>query len=394
MREAANNGHPIGAVNDGHAAEPGTAVFLTEVGNRNQYDEIVRQILDGRPGYEDIDQLPQVVLGGGEIYFLPEGTPQCEGEITPSCAVHVGPVEGQVAARTDGRNLIQEAVDAGWTVIRTRAEFDALMEQLMADETFVPRVLGAFSADNIFNDYPEEVLIGAGLVDESMAADPRGSLILYGSGPDTFGYNPPTVAEMTQMALVILERASLAAEKPFMMVLETESTDNFGNNDNAIGLLNGLKHTDDALGFLREFQARVPNTLIVTAADSDAGGMQVFSPAPVDDNGNVRVANGNPTGVEEEIVNVPLDGVMGRGTAPFITAPDAFGNTQNFAVGWIGTPDVAGGILSRAQGLNAEMLNTTFSGSFDSTDVYRIMYVTLFGEMLDSAIGKRGPDRE
>ncbi|MDX2163400.1 MAG: alkaline phosphatase [bacterium] len=394
MREAANNGHPVGVVNDGQAAEPGTAVFLAEVGNRNQYDEIVRQILDGRPGYEDVDQLPQVVLGGGEIYFLPEGTPLCEAEITPTCAVHTGTVEALAPVRTDGRNLIQEAVDAGWTVIRTRAEFDALMAELEADETLVPRVLGIFAADNIMNDYPEEAIIGAGLVDESMAEDPRGSIILYGSAPGTPGYNPPMVDEMTAMALMILERASAQAQQPFLMVLETESTDNFGNNDNAIGMLNGLRYTDNAIGVLREFQARVPETLIITAADSDAGGMQVFSPAPVNDDGTLRTVSGNPTGADADAVNVPLDGIMGRGSAPFVTPPDAFGNTQNFAIGWIGTPDVAGGILTRAQGLNADLLNTMFAGSFDSTDVYRMMYVTLFGEMLPSAIGQRGPDRE
>jgi alkaline phosphatase len=393
MREAANTGHPVGIVNDGQAAEPGTAVFLTEVGNRNQFDEIVRQILDGRPGYEDIDQLPQVVMSGGERYFLPEGTPICGDEVTLACAVHTGPVEEQLPARTDGRNLLQEAADAGWTVVRTRAEFDALVADLEADPALTPRVLGLFAADDIFNDYPEEVLIAAGLVDESMAEDRRGSIILYGSAPGTPGHNPPTVDEMTAASLVLLERASAAAELPFMLVLETESADNFGNNDNAIGVLNAVHYTDLALGHLRAFQARVPDTLIVTAADSDAGGMQVFSPAPLTDAGVTSTVNGNPTGVEEEQVGVSLDGMMGRASAPFVTPEDAFGNTQNFAIGWIGTPDVAGGILSRAQGLNAELLNTMFAGSFDSTDVYRIMYATLFGEMLPSAIGQRGPDR-
>jgi alkaline phosphatase len=393
MREAGNTGHPIGVVNDGQAAEPGTAVFLTEVGNRNQYDEIVRQLIDGRPGYEDIDQAPQVLMSGGEVYFLPEGTPVCEAEITLDCAVHTGPVEEFVPTRTDGRNLLQEAADAGYTVIRTRAEFDALMADLEADETLVPRVLGLFAADHLYNDYPEEVLVGAGLVDESLGDDPRGQLILYGSAPGTPGYNPPTIDEMTQMTLMILERASAAAGLPFMLVVETESTDNFGNNDNAIGLLNALRYTDNAIGHIREFIARVPNTMVVTAADSDAGGMQVFSPAPVDDNGNVATANGNPTGADDQTVPVPLDGMMGRGSAPFVTAPDAFGNPQNFAIGWSGTNDVAGGIISRAEGLNAELLTTEFFTGFDSTDVYRLMYLTLTGEMLPSAIGERGADR-
>jgi hypothetical protein len=31
---------------------------------------------------------------------------------------------------------------------------------------------------------------------------------------------------------------------------------------------------------------------------------------------------------------------------------------------------------------------------FDNTDVYRLMYQTLFGRELESAIGKRAPDRK
>jgi alkaline phosphatase len=39
------------------------------------------------------------------------------------------------------------------------------------------------------------------------------------------------------------------------------------------------------------------------------------------------------------------------------------------------------------------MLRTEFSTQFDSSDVYRLMYVTLFGEMLDASYGVAAPDR-
>lgn len=396
MREARNNGHPVGVVNDGQAAEPGTAAFLAEVGNRNEFAEIVRQMLQGRPGFDEKDEKPDVILNGGEMYFLPEGTPKCEGEITPTCYVHEDPVSGRGPQRKDGLNLIQYAVDNGYTVIRTRAEFDKLMADLKADSNLAPRVLGLFAADDIFNDVPEERLIAAGLVKEGVAEDDQnGRLILYGNKEGTPGFNPPTAAEMTEMALIILERRSAQAGKPFLAVIETESVDNFGNSDNAIGTLVALKHSDDVIGVSRAFQERVPNTLIVTAADSDAGGLQVVSPAPVKrPSGVVTGVTGNPTDATAEGFNNLVDGIEGRGTKPFLTAPDAFGNRQNFAIVWIGLPDVAGGILSRAQGLNAELLQTKFSGMFDNTDVYRLMYQTLFGRELESAIGKRGPDRQ
>ncbi|MEO0595197.1 MAG: alkaline phosphatase, partial [Chloroflexota bacterium] len=52
MREAIAAGYPAGLVNDGDLAEPGTAVFVSEVDDRGNSEEIVRQILDGRPGAE------------------------------------------------------------------------------------------------------------------------------------------------------------------------------------------------------------------------------------------------------------------------------------------------------------------------------------------------------
>ncbi len=64
-----------------------------------------------------------------------------------------------------------------------------------------------------------------------------------------------------------------------------------------------------------------------------------------------------------------------------------------FAVSWIGTPDVSGGIVSRAQGLNAVELRRTFRGRFDNTDVYRLMYLTLFGTALPSSAGQTAPSR-
>ncbi len=396
VREARNNGHPVGLVNDGQAAEPGTAVFMAEVGNRDEFTEIVRQMLQGRPGFDEQDEKADVILSGGEMYFLPEGTPKCEGEITLSCHVHTDPVTGRGPQRKDGLNLLQYAADNGYTVIRTRAEFDELLAQLKADSSLAPRVLGLFAADDIFNDFPEETIIGAGLVKQDVAEDdPQGRIILYGGKSDTPSFNPPTVAEMAEMALIILERRAAQAGKPFLAVFETESVDNFGNNANAIGTLTALKHSDEMIGAARAFQARVPNTLILTAADSDAGGMQVVSPPPIKRPARtVTGVTGNPTDSAAEGFNNLLDGIEGRGTKPFRSAPDAYGNRLDFAIVWIGTPDVAGGILSRAQGLNAELLQTKFSGSFDNTDVYRLMYQTLFGRELESASGKRGPDRK
>jgi alkaline phosphatase len=179
---------------------------------------------------------------------------------------------------------------------------------------------------------------------------------------------------------------------PFFLVAEVESTDNVPNNANAIGTLRALKAADDTIGVYRDFIAENPNTLLVTAADSDAGAMQVFGPAPAEDE-RVTTSTGNPIGIGFN-QGFPLDGIEGQNTAPFVSEPDAFGNTMDFAIGWVGTNDVGGAIISRAEGLNADLLRSEFSAQFDSSDVYRMIYVTLFGELLPASYGVAAPDRE
>jgi hypothetical protein len=59
---------------------------------------------------------------------------------------------------------------------------------------------------------------------------------------------------------------------------------------------------------------------------------------------------------------------------------------MEFAITWVGTGDYAGAILSRADGLNAELLRERFSAGFDNIDVYRLIYLTLFGPLLDDPV--------
>ena len=62
-----------------------------------------------------------------------------------------------------------------------------------------------------------------------------------------------------------------------------------------------------------------------------------------------------------------------------MAAPDAQGVSHPFGIGWVGYNDVAGGILVRTAGLNYDLI----APLMDSTDVYKLMYRTLFGVTLD-----------
>ncbi len=77
----------------------------------------------------------------------------------------------------------------------------------------------------------------------------------------------------------------------------------------------------------------------------------------------------------------PLDGRDGTGTPPFLAAADQFGKRLPFGVAWTTFEDGAGGILARAEGVNAQALR---SGSCDNSDIYRLMCLTLFGRAADT----------
>jgi alkaline phosphatase len=377
MREAAAAGYPVGVVNDGDLAEPGTGAFLAEVASRYDQPAITEQILFGRPGHAD--RPPTVVLGGGERYLLPEGTPMCGRRIKPDCAVHVDPVTGDGPMREDGRNLIAEAMEAGWTVVRTRGEFDQLVKKVARREDYRPRVLGLFAADDLFNDVPEERLLAAGLVDPSRPADdPRGRLVVWGGPPGSPSANPPTAREMTRLALLLLQREARAAGQPFMLVVEVESTDNLSNANNAIAALRALAEADAVIGLAREAVERDPETLLLVAADSDAGGLQVVTP-PLQDDGRVTGLSGNPTDRTIDKQLFAVDGIEGRASQPFDARPDQAGRQARFAIAWSGVLDVAGGVVARADGLNSELLRTEYRATLDNTQVYDLMYRTLFG---------------
>ncbi len=395
-REAANSGRPVGIVNDGIVAEPGTGAFLAEVGNRSNTTEIAKQILLGRPGAKDAPV--HVIMGGGESDFLPVDTARCAPDrLRLNCRVHEQ-VNGSGAVttglRTDGANLLQRAQRLGYEVVRTRAEFEDLQRRVNARADYAPKVLGLFAATDTFNDVQEEVLLANGFVDSTIPVDDkRSNLLLWGDREGTPGYNPPTFAEMNSLAITILDRVSKQADQPFFLVSEPESNDNFGNNNNAIGVLNALKRTDDMIGMTRSYIAENPRTLLLTAADSDGGGMQALSYNLGQEPATVGTTTTNSTGTPAQDVNEPVDGLYGRSSVPFRTAPDQFGTTLPFAVLWAGGPDVGGGIVSRAEGVNSELLRESFSERFDSVDVYRMLYVTLFNRALAYPEGQQAPTR-
>ncbi len=317
--QALRAGLPVGLVQSGIATEPGTGCFVASVESRRMHDAIAEQLIDSGAA---------VILGGGERYFLPRGV---EGRHGP----------GQ---RKDDLNLIERARANGYAVVYTREELLALSE----DTT---RVLGLFASFHTFNDKPEEVLAAAGLP-------------LY--NPDA-----PTLAEMTQSALRVLENNG----PRFLLVVEEEGSDNFANKNNAEGTLEACRRADETFGLLRRYLRDRPDTLVITAADSDAGGMRMVGiPMAPGAEPPARVPARDDNGA-------PVDGVGGTNGKPFLAAPDRRGRVLPFQIQWAAIDDVSGAVLVRAEGLNAELVR----GSMDNTELVGLMRLTLFGQQQPDA---------
>ncbi len=315
MRDAMRDGRSVGIINSGHLAEPGTACFLASVPKRSMADEICRQLLEGKPN---------VLLGGGEAYFLPKGVQGRHG----------------VGRRADARNLVDEARAAGYAVVFTR-------EELAAVPAEATHLLGLFAQTDTYNDRDEETLAKRGLPPYSPTA--------------------PTVAEMTEAALRVLARNP----KGFFLAVEEEGTDNFSNLNNAAGLLEAMRRADAAIAAAERFRSVHPDTLVLVAADSDASRPQLI--AMPESNG--VIVRGKPLPALLPGDGAPIDGIGGPGSEPFVSAPDATGARFPFAVAWASHQDGGDPVVVRAAGLNSEHAR----GNLDNTALYRIMHATLFG---------------
>ncbi len=312
--QALASGLSVGLVQSGTITEPGTACFLANSDDRHNHTDIAAQLIESGAA---------VILGGGERYCLPAGRRGVYG----------------VGVRDDGRNLVDEAKQLGYTVVHSR-------QQLLALSDDTSKVLGLFADKHTFHAATEERLAASKLPHYQPEA--------------------PTIAEMTDVALRILN----AKNTRFLLVIEEEGTDNFGNHNNAAGVFEALHRADEAIGVSRAFVEAHPNTLVLTAADSDAGGMRMYGLVLHPDKPKPDVLP------EYDRNGAPIDGVGGTGTQPFWSKPDRNGQRLPFGIVWAANDDISGGVVVRAAGINSKLVY----GSMDNTDIARVIRATLFGD--------------
>lgn len=311
MQEAIGKGIKTGLINSGSIIEPGTGAFVSRVASRSNYGEITKQIIES-----GVD----VILSGGEEWFLPKGV---KGRHTSG-------------KREDGLDLINYAKQKGYYIVYSR-------DELISIPQTTEKLLGIFSEGHTFNDKTEEELR-------------EKNLPLYKDGT-------PTLLEMTQAAVKILSKDN----KQFFLVVEEEGSDNFSNSNNAQGTLLSLKRADDVIEYILELIAKYPDLMLLTASDSNAGGLTLMGIPEEEIQPDTKIPDRMTDGS-------PIDGRDGTGTPPFYSAPDKEGKSLPFVISWSSFYDVSGGVVCKASGLNAGLVN----GVVDNTDIYRFMYVTLF----------------
>lgn len=315
MEEAIEAGMKTALINSGSIIEPGTGCFVASSKARSNYEEITKQIVES-----GVD----IMMSGGEEWLLPQGV---EG-------VHCA---GQ---RTDGLNLIDYLKEQGYTIVYNKTE-------LLNTPVTTEKLFGVFSEKHTFNDQTEEFLRA-------------NNLPLYDE-------QAPTLAEMTKIALDILS----ASGQQFFAVIEEEATDNFANKNNARGVVEAVKRSDDAVGLIKGFIDSNPNTLLIMAADSEAGGLDMLGKVYTEVEAGTKLPATDSNGA-------PYDGIDGSETQVWLSKPDQFGNNLPFAISWASYGDAYGAVIAKGHGLNAEMV----SGLLDNTDMYKIMYKTLFGKSI------------
>jgi alkaline phosphatase len=201
MQAAKAAGRRIGLVTTATVYDATPAAFSLNAKSRRDSQALVDQ-------YVALE--PDVLLGGGADYFLPEGAPG--------------------GKRKDGRDVIAAFRAKGYQVVRSPAELKSAGGS---------RLLGLFADEDM---------------DLELDRDPS---------------KEPTTADMAAAALKALSQGSPAG---FVLLVENENTDTAGHMNDAASLMRALWALDDALKVALEFQRRTPGTLVIVTGDHETGG--------------------------------------------------------------------------------------------------------------------------
>ncbi|MEM7481707.1 MAG: alkaline phosphatase [Acidobacteriota bacterium] len=205
--QAMEQGWKVGYVTDTAITHATPAGFYAHVEDRYlDFDQIALDLLE---------QGPDVALGGGRRDFAPP------------------PDSGR---RQDGRNLLDEAAEQGYTVW----DYDSDLSATPPD-----RLLGLFAANHL----------GYALDEQRLAADLR----------------TPPLDRLAEIALEVLSRD----DSPFFLLLEGGRIDHAGHDFDSASVAAQVAAFDRAVETVLAFQKKRPGTLVLLTADHATGGLAI-----------------------------------------------------------------------------------------------------------------------
>ncbi|KAJ1749441.1 vacuolar alkaline phosphatase [Coemansia sp. RSA 989] len=198
-------------------ATPGA--FSAHVTHRDMEDLIAEYQI----GNYSLGPVVDLMFGGGRCHFEPN-------------------THANSSCRADARNLIGEAQERGFRVLGTRKEFDALNAESAGKQ--LP-ILGTFAASHM--DY--EI--------------------------DRDEHEQPSLAEMSQKALDILDQATQHSNAGFFLMIEGSRIDMAAHTNDPAAHVREIIAYWEAISVVRKYIDSHPDTVMISVSDHETGGFSV-----------------------------------------------------------------------------------------------------------------------
>ena len=222
LERAEDEGKATGLVTDVYIQDATPSVFVVHAerrGNSMLFSELM------------VSSDVEVLMGAGSGFFLPKGQDSEGGQ------------------RTDGRNLIEEWEEDGYTYVDSANE----LENAEIDLDEGDRLLGLFGGLYNMNydlDRQQDEDIGI-----------------------------PTLVEMTEKAIEVLSQDP----DGFFLMVEGGSLDWVAHNRDVAGIVTETATFDEAVQVALDFAVEDGETLVVVTADHECGGLQMTSDSVKDE---------------------------------------------------------------------------------------------------------------
>ena len=204
LESAKAGGKVTGLVTTSGITDATPASFAAHVPHRSDESSVAAQ---------ELSLGVDVLMGGRKQFFLPETSAG--------------------GMRKDGRNLMDEARAAGYTVVGTADELKQAPNG---------KILGLFNMGNMSFE-----------IDRARTQE-------------------PSLAEMTVKTLQVLSQSP----KGFFAMIEGGRIDHAAHRNDAAATIKDTVAFDDAVGVALDFARRTPGTLLIVTADHETGGMALI----------------------------------------------------------------------------------------------------------------------